>query len=477
MADPVVKTSSGLVRGLAGAEGGSFRGIPYAAVPDGVLRFRPPVPAAGWDGVRDAVTFGTAPPQLAPAPGVPSAWRPGDGLDCLTLNVWTPDPGAGGLPVMVWIYGGLWKLGSSGMPQYDGAALASLGVVVVTVNYRVGFEGFGHLPGIPENRGLRDQIAALEWVQRNIAAFGGDPGRVTVFGQSAGGASVALLTAAPAAAGLFGRAIAQSVPGRTRTSAEAEQITEVQARAVGVAATWEGFAALAPEAILAVQDATLTGSPAALTAFAPVIDGDLIAGPPGAAIEASRAQAVDLVCGFTHQEYLGIARGPAPSDVDLGEVAAAIGLGPDAVPAYRAALPGRPDAEVFTEMMSDALIRMPTTWLAEAHAGAGGRTWLYDLTWREPEVGAGHSVDVPLVFGLPATRFAARVLGSQPLAAFAALSREMQAAWTSFAATGDPGWPRFDSQRRRTRLWDIPSRDADYPLPDSRRLWPPPAPR
>src|ERR1035438_3135489 len=150
--DPVVMTDLGLVRGVASEGVYSFRGIPFASAPEGPLRFLLPVPPARWDGVRDAAAFGCAPPQPVPAPGVPPFWRPGDGLDCLTLNVWSPDPGSARLPVMVWIYGGLWKFGSSSMPQYDAGRLARSGVVVVTVNYRVGFEGLGHLPGVPENR-------------------------------------------------------------------------------------------------------------------------------------------------------------------------------------------------------------------------------------------------------------------------------------------------------------------------------------
>ncbi|MGW5927026.1 carboxylesterase family protein [Streptomyces anulatus] len=221
------------------------------------LRLRSPAPAAPWDGVRDCVGFGAAPPQLAPAPTAPPAWRPGAGLDCLTLNVWSPDIGAAGLPVMVWIYGGLWKHGSSNMPQYDASTLAGSGTVVVTFNYRVGFEGFGHLPGVADNRGLRDQIAALEWVRDNITAFGGDPANVTVFGQSAGAASTALLMAAPAARGLFRRAITQSIPSGIRTGAEAESVTATIAAALGVAPIWDAFAALPPETILAVQDAPL----------------------------------------------------------------------------------------------------------------------------------------------------------------------------------------------------------------------------
>ena len=262
-----VSTGLGWIRGLD--EGGvvAFKGVPYAAPPQGALRFRPPVPATAWAGVRDCVDFGSAPPQLAPAPGAPPAWRPEAGLDCLTVNVWTPAPGTAGLPVMVWIYGGLWKHGSSSMPQYDAGTLAASGVVVVTFNYRVGFEGFGHLPGVADNRGLRDQIAALEWVRDNITAFGGDPANVTVFGQSAGAASTALLTAAPAAQGLFRRVIAQSIPSGVRTIAEAEAVTASIASAVGVPATRDAFAALPPEATWPSRtrhSATGTGSPPSL---------------------------------------------------------------------------------------------------------------------------------------------------------------------------------------------------------------------
>ncbi|MFD1939173.1 carboxylesterase/lipase family protein [Nonomuraea mangrovi] len=471
MTDTVVKTALGLVRGREEDGVAAFKGIPFAAAPEGPLRFQPPARPAAWDGVRDASAFGPAPPQAPPAPGVPPIWRPGDGMDCLTLNVWTPDLGAGRLPVMVWIHGGMWKTGSSSMPHFDAATLARSGVVVVTFNYRVGFEGFGHLPGVLDNRGLRDQIAALEWVRRDIAAFGGDPGNVTVVGHSAGAASVALLMAAPAAKDLFGRAIAQSVPDGYRDVADAERVTGTLAAAAGVRASLEGFAALPPEAILAVQDAPLTGPQAGMSAFGPVVDGDLVTGPPWEAMREGAGREVDLICGFTHEEYRGIAPGFDPSGVDLAAVAAAIGLGQDAADAYRAAHPGRGDADLFVVMMSDALVRMPTTRVAEAHARAGGRTWLYDFAWQGAAVGAGHGVDVPFVFGDGGSRYAARLLGSPVPDGFAALSERIRTAWAAFATSGDPGWPRFDLEHRRTRIWDTTPRDEDYPLAGSYRVW------
>ncbi|MGV4982795.1 carboxylesterase/lipase family protein [Streptomyces sp. NRAIS4] len=468
--NPVVSTSAGKVRGSVRDGIACFKGIPFAAPPEGRLRFQPPTPPEGWDGIRDAAVFGAAPPQTAPAPGAPAMWRPGDGLDCLTLNVWTPDPGDAGLPVMVWIYGGLWKHGAARMPHYEAATLAGSGVVVVTFNYRVGFEGFGHLPGVPDNRGLRDQVAALQWVRDNIAAFGGDNGNVTVFGQSAGAASTVLLMAAPAAQGLFRRAIAQSVPAGARTRAEAETVTATIAQAAGAPASWEALAGLPPEALLAVQDAPLRGPQDGFTAFGPVVDGDLVTGEPWAALEAGAGRDVDLVCGFTHEEYRG--QGSVPAEgVDLRLVAEAMALGSHAATAYRESHPGLTDTDLFTVMLSDALVRMPTTRVARAHAGAGGHTWLYDFTWQGPTLGAAHGIDVPFVFGDATSRFATRFLGSTAPRDFADLSGHLRTAWTSFAATGDPGWPRFTLDRQTTRLWDLPPTDTAYPLEASRLIW------
>lgn len=467
---PVVGTGSGRVRGRIEHGLAVFRGIPYAAPPEGPLRFRAPAPPQPWDGTRDASRFGTAPPQAAVAPGIPPFWRPGDGLDCLHLNVWTPDPGASGLPVLVYLYGGAWKHGTAGVPQHDGSRLAAAGVVVVTLNYRVGFEGFGHLPGRPDNRGLLDQLAALHWVRRNIAGFGGDPDRVTLFGQSAGGAATALLAATPAARGLLRRVIVQSLPNGFHERAEAARVTRIIAGAAGVPATAEGFETLAPQALLAVQDAPLVGPESGVSAFAPVIDDDLVLGRPW---EIPPDPAVDLLCGFTHQEFRLFAQGMDLAAFELEYVAEHAGPGKQAADAYRAAFPGRPDSELMVTLMSDAVFRLPSTWTAEAHARAGGRTWLYDFA-RPGRLGACHSVDVPYVFGHCDNRFAVGLLGPQPVG-FEELSGQVRAAWTGFAATGDPGWPRFGPDRV-TRVWDAPPYDTGYPLEASYRIWSPDGP-
>jgi para-nitrobenzyl esterase len=263
---------------------------------------------------------------------------------------------------------------------------------------------------------------------------------------------------------LFRRAIAQSIPSGQRTADEAAAVTATIAAAAGVPATVDGFAALPPEAILAVQDAPLTGPGSGLTAFGPVVDGDLVAGPPWTAVRSD----VDLVCGFTDEEFLG--HGPVPPNVDLAVVAGAFGLD-EAAAGYRQAYPGRTDADLFVVLASDAMIRIPTSRVAEAHARAGGRTWLYDFAWRSPGLGAGHGVDVAFTFGNGGSRFAARFLGAQPHPDFADLSERVRKAWTAFAATGDPGWPRYEPTRRVARIWDVMPTDVDDPIRASRLIW------
>ena len=241
----VVRTVSGAVRGFADGEGGwRFRGIPYAAAPFGRLRFRPPAAASPWRGVRDAADFGPRPPQPAHLPEEPP-WTSADGLDCLTINVHTPGPDRGPRPVLVWIYGGAYLNGHAGNPTFEGSRLVADGVVLVTFNYRVGFEGFGSVPGLPDNRGLLDQVAALGWVQENIAGFGGDPDNVTVVGQSAGAGSLIALATIPQAAGLFRRGIAQSVPGVFFSPELAMEVTAHVARAAELSGDGAGGGGLA----------------------------------------------------------------------------------------------------------------------------------------------------------------------------------------------------------------------------------------
>jgi para-nitrobenzyl esterase len=439
------QTQAGRVRGFPGINGAErvtvFRGIPFARPPVGELRFAAPVPPEPWARGRDAMSFGPPPPQQN-AFGTGSSTR---GDDWLTLNVWTPELGRGaGLPVMVWIHGGGYAVGASSLPEYDGATLALAGVVVVTFNYRVGVEGFAQIDGAPANRGLLDQVAALEWVRDNVGYFGGDPARVTVFGESAGAGSVACLNAMPLARGLFHRAIAQSVPGTFFTPALAHDIAGAIAAELGCRPTLAELAAVDPE-LLPVAVDEIVPSPrwgrAGLRSilFSPVVDGDVLPATPWAA-----PPSVDLVVGHTRDEHrlFTAMEGGVPELPD--------GFAPERYG----------DAEL---VLSDWLFRMPSLRLAER---ATGTVYVYELTV-EGVLGACHGLDVPLVFG--------NLTGNQPAGliadpvAAAAVSAHMRAAWVAFAATGDPGWPSFDTGL--VQLFGPDAGVVPYPEAESRRIW------
>jgi para-nitrobenzyl esterase len=485
--EPVVRTASGLVRGRRGAGPNgvaAFRGIPFAQPPVGDLRFAAPRPAWPWDGVRDAAAFGPPPPQSAYAvtpapPGAPGA----DPDDWLTVNVFTPDPGAAGLPVLVWIYGGAYRAGSSNLPGYDGTPLARQNVVLVTFNHRVGVEGYAHLPGVPANRGLLDQVAALRWVRENIAAFGGDPDRVTVFGESAGAGAIAALLVMPDAAGLFRRAIAQSVPGTFFTPALAADITAAIAAQAALPSTAEAFAAADPARLTAAADAVRPGDhvgrwgPVAYTPtpFSPVVDGEVLPVAPWRAVATGAGRDIDLITGHTRDEYrlfmhIHGLRGRVTAELASAALAA---LGPaEGEKAYRAAYPDADPETLFELVHSDWLFRMPTLHLAQAHAAAGGRTFLYEFRYpaSATNLGACHAIDVPLVFG-NYDELGHMLFGPEPPAGVVALGDLMREQWAAFAADGDPGWPPYAPGRRLTRVFDDPPDVTGYPEEASLHLW------
>ncbi|MFD4029519.1 carboxylesterase family protein, partial [Streptomyces sp. NPDC058637] len=259
--DIIATTRQGKVRGSVRERIAAYLGIPYAGAPFGVHRFRAPAPVGPWEGAGRAQVR-----THRPATPLPAAARPADprvdipGEECLNLNIWTPEADRGPLPVMVWIHGGSPRNGSAAMPLYDGRAFARDGVVLVSVNYRLGVEGFGVFPDAPDNRGLLDQIAALAWVKDNIAGFGGDPGCVTVCGESAGAISIAALLTSPRAEGLFHRAILRSGPPRTVTRARGARTVRAMAKALRVPATAEEFAAVSRERLLDAPDEVVGGA-------------------------------------------------------------------------------------------------------------------------------------------------------------------------------------------------------------------------
>lgn len=494
-AGPVVRTAAGEVRGALEDGVHVFKGIPFAAAPVGRHRLRPPAPREPWDGVRDALAYGPKPPQ-APYPPEVAALLPelaGPGEDCLTLNLWTPDPGAGGLPVMVWIPGGLYEYhGTGACPWYDGASFARDGVVCVTINYRVGAEGFLYLGDGAANLGLLDQIAAFEWVRDNIAAFGGDPGNVTIFGESAGALSIGTLLAMPRAEGLFRRAIVQSGGAHHVTSPETSlRIARRLAEKMGVAPTREAIAAAPLDGMIAAQialreemmamqpdpgfwgEVLLNGLP-----WEPTVDGDVLPGRPFERIAAGAGSDIDLMVGSnTEETRLFLVPGGIIDQITEQALAgsiAAYGLPVEpALAAYGELHPGASAGDLFSAVQTDWYWRIPAMRLADAHAAktTTAATHMYEFAWRSPQfggrLGAGHSLEIAFVFD---------TLGRQTQATHGddppqALADAMHAAWVAFAKTGDPGWPRYDVGRRTTRHFDAVSTLLDDPLARKRALW------
>ncbi|WEH19687.1 carboxylesterase family protein [Streptomyces sp. VNUA24] len=486
---PEVPTAAGLVRGRREAGLEVFRGIPFAQPPVGEQRFAAPQPVHPWEGVRDAAVFGPPPPQVPMFPALPAAQVVPAGDDWLTVNVWTPAADVSARrPVMVWIYGGAYKSGHADEPSYEGGRLARDGQqVVVSFNYRVGMEGFAQIEGAPANRGLLDQVAALRWVRENITAFGGDPDQVTVFGESAGAGSIAALLAMPSAKGLFRRAIVQSAPGTILSNELATDISAALAAELGLRPTVGDLSTVDPRKLTEAGvkvSATLDryvdrwGTVAySSTPFWPVLDGTVLPTTPWEALARGAGTDVDLVIGHNRDEYrlFTILRENAGAiDRDLlAGVMRVCGPGPDAEQHYRAAFPDATDERLYELVQSDRFFRMPSLHLAEAQLAGGGRAHVYELLWSAPGFdgvfGACHFLDVPLTFGVFDGVAGALVPEATP--EVEALSAHIRSAWTAFAATGDPGWPAYDTDRRLVHVLDVEPSVTAYPEQHSRRLW------
>ncbi|MEU1118034.1 MULTISPECIES: carboxylesterase family protein [unclassified Streptomyces] len=435
----VVATTHGPVRGEHQPYGTRFLGIPYAAPPVGALRFAEPRPPTPWSEPLDATAYGpTAQRQgFGEDATIPEPSIPGDGT--LNLNVFTPAADASAaLPVLVWIHGGGYVAGSAASPWYDGAAFCRDGVVLVSIGYRLGIEGFLHLADAPDNRGVRDWIAALEWVRDNIAAFGGDPAKVTVAGQSAGGGAVQTLLAVPAAHGLFRGALALSgamMHPQDRWAGHA--VADLFTRRTGVPATAAALRDRPDQELLALQDAVTAPGPdrADLPGLllAPFADGDLL--PRPACTELTRggtAADVPLLLGFTRHEFH-----PA----------------------------GGPE-------LTDRVFRRPNLVLAEALAARDCPVWLYEFRWPSPVPGdteglAFHCLDLPFAFDLLDADGVTAAAGHAPPQA---LADAMHGAYAAFVRDLDPGedWPRYTPKRRAVRIWDAEPVVADDPLRELR---------
>jgi len=495
----VVTVGQGRLRGVWREDHWSFSGIPYGRAPVGALRWRPPLEAERWSEIRDASTFGPIAPQSAAVPGVtspadPSASEP-HSEDCLSLNIWTPElPDAStgtrehSRPVMVFIHGGGFTSGSGSVFLYRGGELVRNGdVVVVTINYRLGALGFlghrdlGDPDGLVGNWGIQDQLAALRWVRDNIAAFGGDPGAVTIFGESAGGFSVATLLGLPTARGLFRRAIVQSGGAHVHALPDAERSGERLASMLGIVSCTRESLEHIPATELVAATAELgkrSPDPGMLPLpFLPVVDGVLLPEHPLAAVANGAAAGVDLVIGTNKDELTLFGLGnPALMALDEDGVTRWVGNAApdmpeaDVVDAYRTFRHSRGESTVanaiWVAIGTDIVFRLPSLQLAAAHVARGSRAFVYLFDWASPAfggiLGSCHALELPFVFGAVGEPAVQVFSGGGP--AVETLSSQMQRAWLAFAASGDPSheeigsWSRWDPVDRATMIFGADTR-------------------
>ena len=486
----IVQTSNGPVRGYREDGLEVFKGLRYGAAPIGMRRFKPPEPPTAWIEPADAVSYGApaiqsglAPGERRTSPGDPPAPdEPASSEDCLFLNVWTPGLGAAPRPVMVWLHGGGFANGSGGAAMYDGGALARKGdTVTVTVNHRLNVFGYLHLGEIfgPEYAqsgvaGMLDIVQALEWVRDNIAAFGGDPGNVTIFGESGGGWKVSLLLAMPGARGLFHKAVIQSGPGLSGKPVKAADKVARQLLTDLRIDGPHGLASLSTEQI-SYASVKLPGETMRL--YTPVVDGVALPRDPFEPDASPLNADIPVLIGTNKDEntlfMLGHPKFGAFDDADLEKHAAtAAGDKADALVAVlRIAYPHYDQTHLAAAVGTTTGMWAGSVTLAERKAAQqSAPVWMYMLTWETPvsrgRLRCPHALEIPLVFDNveKARNFVGR--GEEPQV----VAEQMSAAWLAFARTGDPGWRPYDTETRTTMIFDVESGTVDDPLSDVRKV-------
>jgi para-nitrobenzyl esterase len=465
-----VETTSGTVRGIRRAGSAAFLGIPFAEPPVGELRFAAPTSHRRWTSVHDATAYGATPLRTRThfTSRIPDPSIAGDSF--LVLNVFSPIPEAmssGGLPVLVYLHGGGFVAGSASSPWYDGAAFARDGVIVVSVSYRLGFDGFGWIDGAVNNRALRDVILALEWVRENVGHFGGDAARVTLVGHSAGGVIGYGLLAAPAASELFQRAWMMSSRPRAMSVDEARTVGHTVAELAGVGPSLADLAAVPARRILELQGeavACLDGDRNELEVmravgdgvmrWGPVIDGELIPSPLRTGLTLGAGAATPLVLGTTDNELNDFADGAHAAVLGRERVLRELGAGDAIAREYAATHSDLGAGDLACQWITDSRYRRQVLALADARAAENDPTWLYRFSWRSPVDGrALHCLDLPFVFDTLHADGVEELAGPKPPQS---LADELHGAMVAFATVGDPGWRGFGA-RKCTKSFDVES--------------------
>lgn len=494
MSETLVQTQYGKVQGMLEGTVYSWKGIPYAKPPLGTRRFRPPQSPEAWHDIRQATQFG---PMAMQPPNMPAELLRHLSMseDCLSLNIWSPGADEKLRPVMIWLHGGGWQIGSGRL--HDGTPLVSLGdMVVVTLNYRLGPLGFLHLAEIggeayanSGNCGLLDQIAALQWVHDNIAAFGGDPQQVTVFGESAGAMSIGALLTIPTARGLFQRAILQSgAIGPIKNSTEATTIARtflkiLDVRPENVSALEQIPAERLIEAASTLPDWHETMGTEDTIHFTPVIDGVILPQPPLQAIANGAAKHIPIVIGTTKDEcffypFADPTWREADEETLIQRCKHLVGDNwADISPLYLQARPdGQPLLQRLLSLLTFDQFTFPALQLAEAQAEQGASVWVYRFDWHSPLFGgAAHTLDRIFVWNLLENQTTRQMTGNAPERL--QLAQQMQRAWIAFARHGNPNtpelptWPNYDLERRATMLFDRESTIQNDPHAEERLIW------
>ena len=495
--DVIVETASGKLRGAEAHGIIGFKGIPYGATTAGRNRFRPPLAPEAWTGVRDALKYGNRSPQPASGPSLlrTAADEPPlapESEDCLYLNVWTPGVGDnGGRPVLFWCHGGGFTMGAGAEERSHGRNLARRGnAVIVTVNHRLGPLGYCYLKELAGeeyaesgNVGMLDLVAALKWVRENISAFGGDPGNVTIFGESGGGAKVSALMAMPSAAGLFHRAIIQSGPGLRATEPErATRNAERFLDELNVSA--RDAARLSDLTTRQIFEANARANPDGRRGWAPVVDGVVLPHHPFEPVAPAISAHIPLMIGTNKDEATGFLLGDAelPTLDDAGlhtrVRAFAKERTEDLIATYRRVYPRISPADLFTAIASDQMMRINSIRLAERqHAQVAAPVFMYLFAWETPVLNGRlkscHALEIPFVFDN--LKRSGEFTGGAPECD--ALAEKMSEAWLAFARDGAPNsrglptWSAYTPEERATMIFDSTCRVVNDPGGELRQAW------